>query len=62
MTTPSFLADPRVLIAFLAILVSIVLLTKVSGGINVAVITPLLTVLGALGQNFRKGVAEKKEP
>lgn len=53
--------NDRTLIAFVAILVVIVLLTKVPGGINVAVLTPLLTVLGALAQNFRKGTQPEKD-
>lgn len=53
----------RTLVAILATLVLIGFLSKVGDGINLAVLTPLLTLLGALGQNFRKAVqADKDHP
>ena len=53
--------NDRTLIAFVAVLIVIGFLSKVGDGINMAVLTPLLTVLGALGQNFRKGQTERKD-
>ena len=53
--------NDRTLIAFVAVLIVIGFLSKVGDGINMAVLTPLLTVLGALGQNFRKSQIERKE-
>lgn len=55
--------NDRTLIAFLAILITLGLMSKVSGGVNIAIVTPMLTILGALAQNFRKSViAEKDKP
>lgn len=54
--------EDRNLIAFAVTLLAILFLVKVGGGTNIAIITPLLTLLGAIGQNFRRSVQPPQEP
>lgn len=54
--------DDRNLAAFALTMAAILVLVKTGGSTNIAIITPLLTLLGAIGQNFRKSMPPENRP
>lgn len=53
--------EDRILLAFVATLITIVLLSKMGGnGADLAIMTALVAVLGALANNFRRPPQEPK--